>query len=48
MYIKITKNAKGQDYYHLVESYRHNGKVKQHTLMSLGKVDDKSYPNKRR
>jgi len=40
MYIKITKNAKGQAYYHLVESYRHNGKVKQRTLMSLGKVDD--------
>ena len=40
MYIKITKNAKGQPYYHLVESYRHNGKVKQRTLMSLGKVDD--------
>lgn len=40
MYIKTTKNAKGQAYYHLVESYRHNGKVKQRTLMSLGKVDD--------
>ena len=40
MYIKITKNAKGQAYYHLVESYRHNDKVKQRTLMSLGKVDD--------
>jgi len=40
MYIKITKNAKGQAYYHLVESYRHNRKVKQYTLMSLCKVDD--------
>jgi len=35
MYIKITKNPKGQAYYHLVESYRHNGKVKQRTLMSI-------------
>jgi hypothetical protein len=40
MYIKITKNAKEQAYYHLVESYRHNGKVKQRTLMSPGKADD--------
>jgi hypothetical protein len=40
MYIKITKNTKGQAYYHLVESYRHNGKAKQRTLMSFGKVDD--------
>jgi hypothetical protein len=40
MYIKITKNTKGQAYYHLVESYRHNGKVKQRTLMSHGKADD--------
>jgi hypothetical protein len=40
MYIKITKNTKGQAYYHLVESYRHNGKVKQRTLMSIGQVDD--------
>jgi hypothetical protein len=37
MFIKITKNAKGQAYYHLVKVYRHNGKVKQRTLMSLGK-----------
>ena len=44
MYIKITKNAKGQAYYHLVESYRHNGKVKQRTLMSLGKADDNCIP----
>jgi hypothetical protein len=44
MYIKITKNAKGQTYYHLVESYRYNGKVKQRTLMSLGKADDNCIP----
>src|SRR3972149_4717380 len=40
MYIRQTKNQKGQSYYHLVESYRANGKVKQRTLMSLGKVED--------
>jgi hypothetical protein len=44
MFIKITKNAKGQAYYHLVEAYRHNGKVTQRTLMSLGKVDDNRIP----
>ena len=41
MYIRITKNAKGQAYYHPVESYSHKGKVKQRTLMSFGKADDK-------
>jgi transposase len=40
MFIKITKNAKGSSYYHLVESYREEGKVKQRTLLSLGKVED--------
>jgi len=35
MYIKITKNTKGDAYYHLVESYRHNSKIKQRTLMSI-------------
>jgi len=40
MYIKITKNVKRQAYYYFVESYRHNGKVKQRSLMSLGKADD--------
>ena len=40
MFIKITKNAKGASYYHLVESYREKGKVKQRTLLSLGKVED--------
>ena len=38
MYIKITKNQAGQAYYHLVESYRDSGKVRQRTLLSLGKV----------
>ena len=40
MFIKTTKNSKGTAYYHLVESYRCDGKVKQRTLMSLGRVED--------
>ena len=40
MYIRITKNKKGDAYYHLVESFRHEGKVKQRTLLSLGRVED--------
>ena len=40
MYIKITKNQAGQAYYHLVESYRDGGKVRQRTLLSLGKVGE--------
>lgn len=40
MFIKTTKNSKGTAYYHLVESYRDGGKVKQRTLMSLGRVED--------
>ena len=40
MYIRTTTNSKGVSYYHLVESYRYNGKVKQRTLLSLGKVED--------
>lgn len=40
MYIKVTRNTRGTAYYHLVESYRDNGKVKQRTLLSLGRVED--------
>jgi transposase len=40
MYIRITKNKKGDTYYHLVESFRQDGKVKQRILLSLGRVDD--------
>ncbi len=40
MYIRITKNQKGDAYYHLVESYREQGKVKQRTLLSLGRVEE--------
>lgn len=40
MFIKTTRNKNGTAYYHLVESYRLDGKVKQRTLMSLGRVED--------
>ena len=40
MYIRTTKNQRGSAYYHLVEAYRQDGKVKQRTLMSLGKIGD--------
>jgi hypothetical protein len=40
MFIKTTRNKNGTAYYQLVESYREAGKVKQRTLMSLGKVED--------
>ena len=40
MYIRKTKNQRGEAYYHLVESYRDEGKVKQRTLLSLGNVKD--------
>lgn len=40
MFIKVTKNNRGDAYYHLVESYRDNGKVKHRTLLSLGRVEE--------
>jgi transposase len=40
MYIRVTKNQRGEAYYHLVESYREGDKVKQRTLLSLGNVKD--------
>jgi len=40
MFIKATTNSVGQTYYHLVESYRQNGKVKHRTLLSLGKAGE--------
>jgi transposase len=40
MYIRITKNQRGHSYYHLVESYRENGKVRQRVLLSLGRVEE--------
>ena len=40
MFVRTTKNKKGDAYYHLVESYRDNGKVKHRTLLALGKVEE--------
>lgn len=40
MFIRTTRNSAGQAYYHLVESFRDEGKVKQRTLLSLGRVED--------
>jgi transposase len=40
MYIRVTKNQRGHAYYHLVESYRQEGKVKQRVLLSLGRVEE--------
>lgn len=40
MYIRVTTNKNGQAYYHLVESYRENGKVRQRTLLSLGRAGE--------
>ena len=40
MHIQISKNPRGQCYYHLVESYREGGKVKKRMLMSLGKAGE--------
>jgi len=40
MFVKTTRNSKGQAYFHLVESYRDDGKVKQRVLLSLGREDE--------
>jgi len=40
MYIRVTKNQRGHAYYHLVESFRQDGKVKQRVLLSLGRVEE--------
>ncbi|EKD50674.1 MAG: transposase IS4 family protein [uncultured bacterium] len=40
MYIRTTTNQAGQEYFHLVESYREDGKVRQRTLMSLGRAGE--------
>lgn len=40
MYIRTTINSAGQKYFHLVESYRQGGKVKQRILLSLGRAED--------
>ena len=41
MFIRSTRNPRGDIYYHLVESYRLGSQVKQRILMSLGKAADK-------
>ena len=38
--IRTTTNCAGQSYFHLVESYREGGKVKQRTLLALGRKED--------
>ena len=40
MFIKKTKNSKGQTYYHIAESYWKDGKSKHRMLMSLGRAKD--------
>jgi transposase len=40
VYIKVTTNSAGQQYYHLVESYWENGKSRQRTLMALGRAGE--------
>jgi transposase len=40
MYIRITKNSKGEGYYHLMESYWEDGQCKKRMLLSLGKVGE--------
>ena len=40
MYIRTTTNSAGQKYFHLVESFRDKGKVRQRILLSLGRAED--------
>jgi transposase len=40
VFIKVTKNPAGQAYYHLVETYRDRGKVRQRTLLALGRAGE--------
>ena len=40
MFIKTTRNGSGQTYYHLVESYREDGRSRQRTLLSLGRAGE--------
>ena len=40
MFIRKSKNQRGQSYYHVVESYREGKKIRQRVLLSLGKVED--------
>jgi len=45
MYLRITTNSTGQAYYHIVESYRVKGKVRQRRLLSLGRVEENKLEN---
>jgi transposase len=46
MFIKATRNASGQTYYHLVESYRDDdGKSRHRTLLSLGRKGEDQIDN---
>ena len=45
MYIRITKNSKGEGYYHLLESYWEDGQCKKRMLLSLGKVGEDKLDN---
>lgn len=40
MFVRVTKNKKGDAYYHLVESFRDHGKVRQRLVLALGRVED--------
>ena len=40
MFIKRTKNSRGQTYYHIAESYRKDGKSRHRMLMSLGRAKE--------
>jgi transposase len=40
MFVRVTRNKKGDAYYHLVESFRDHGKVRQRLVLSLGRVED--------
>ena len=42
MFIRRIKTPQGTDYFHLVESYRDKGRVRQRTLLPLGKEGDKA------
>lgn len=42
MFIRKITNPYGTEYYHLVESYREKGRVKQRTILPLGKKGGKS------
>ena len=39
MFVRVTKNSKGLQYLRIVRNYRKDGKVKQHVLFTLGRLD---------